>query len=154
MDKIKFFFLLLFMMIVCGCSNQGKIQHAIIKKIEDCDAGSKCVVDLRTLTDFEWDTVYFSSSIPRIENVEKAIGLRYDFYEEFTHPIIFIKEHRIVYYENCKGSVEGIVKNQIFIKSESGSFISGVFTAQTAFFIGSVGGSKGSKYYILAAKGK
>jgi hypothetical protein len=58
-----------------------------------------CVVDLKTLTDFEWDTVYISSGIPRLENVISAIGMEYYSYEEFTGPIIFIKDHKIVYYE-------------------------------------------------------
>ncbi|MBW8686972.1 hypothetical protein [Chitinophaga rhizophila] len=73
----------------------------------------------------------------------------YEFYEEFTHPIIFIKDHKIALYENWEGSVEGIVNNQIFVKSGAGNSISGTFTPQSAIFDGWSIGPKGSKYYIL-----
>lgn len=46
--------------------------------------------------------------------------MRYDFYEEFTRPIILIRNHEVVHHENCDASIEGIVKNQIFIASKTG----------------------------------
>jgi hypothetical protein len=72
-----------------------------------------CIVLMKDETSFEWDKLYvFNLPLPQ-EEVDKVIGMSYSYYEEFTRPMIFVKDGNIVYHENNRTNIEGIVDNQV-----------------------------------------
>lgn len=142
MKKITAFVFILFM----SCTYQGKdsVKSAMIKKVADSSGG---VFRLTDITKFKWDKVYFFQ-IPASKNfIDNTLNLKYDNYIEFSKPIIFLKDNKVVHYENNDTSVEGISDNEIIINSITDTTKFEVYTPREAIFKGAKKEYNGFTYY-------
>lgn len=129
-------------------SGRGKIETAIAESVEKCNNGN-CIVTLKSITHFDWDRVYFFEVPISREFINSSIGLNYIYYEEFTRPIIFIRNGKIVYHENNKSSIESILEKQIVIGDISDTSKYKTYTPADAVFKGEVKKENNTKYYEL-----
>jgi len=54
------------------------------------------------LNDFikaDWDTLYVLGSNKRLEDVDRILGFHYEFYEELSDIIVFVKNKKVIYHE-------------------------------------------------------
>lgn len=136
-------------LLLFSCSrHKGKIELALTKEIESCNTPD-CRVELKKVTDFEWDKVYFFEIPSTKEYVNKCIGIDYANYVEFTRPIIFLNKGKIVYSENNESSVESLVDEQIVIGDIIDTTKVRVFTPKEAIFKSVVKENDNLKYYEL-----
>ncbi|MHC0443097.1 hypothetical protein [Flavobacterium sp. 3-210] len=99
----------LILILLTSCKNKNFDE----KVFEDVSNTHKLEIDLKDYTDFEWDTVYIFHKISNLEYIESIIGKRYNNYEEFTRPIIFMKKGKIIYTENRNSNFEGLENEQL-----------------------------------------
>ena len=130
---MKFSIVLLVTYSLMSCSRAQNLEDKIHIKVNECSQDS-CVIKIKDLTNFDWDSVYFFSYFTPLESIESIIGQPYKHYQEFTIPIIFKKNDSIVYFENNACDVEGIKEGQVIIGSESDTLNCKIFTQKTAVF--------------------
>jgi hypothetical protein len=74
---------------------------------------------------FEWDKlVFFGENSATKDEVETAIKQKFDGFEEYTRPMIFLYKHKIVYTENNPLDVEQPTQGEIRIVELSNSLSS------------------------------
>ncbi|MES2862781.1 MAG: hypothetical protein V4666_01550 [Bacteroidota bacterium] len=101
---------------ICVSCKKNNFEERVF---EDVSNSGKLEIDLKNYTDFEWDTVYVFHTVCNLENVQSITGFKYGNYEEFTRPLIFIKNGKIVFFENRKSNFEGIINEQFVYKNGS-----------------------------------
>ncbi len=109
---MKKLYLIFFIILFVSC-NKATIENKIYEDIKDSN-NSK--IDFKDYTDFKWDTVYVFQTPTNLENINKVIKTEYKNYIEFTRPIIFIKNGKIVYSENNQSNVESLIEGQLVYK--------------------------------------
>ncbi|MCG2611793.1 hypothetical protein LZZ90_09785 [Flavobacterium sp. SM15] len=145
----KLISLIVIVLLLFSCSHRkGKIELALTKEIENCNTPD-CRIELKKVTDFEWDKVYFFEIPTDKEYVNKCIGIDYPNYVEFTRPIIFLNKGKIVYSENNVSSVESLVDEQIVIGDIIDTTKVRVFTPKEAIFKSAIKENDNLKYYEL-----
>ncbi len=136
-------------LLLISCNRQkGKIELALSNEIQNCNTPD-CKIELKKVTDFEWDKVYFFEMPITKEYVNKNIGIDYSDYVEFTRPIIFLNKGKIIYSENNEASVESLVDEQIVIGDIIDTTKVRVFTPKEAIFKSAVKENDNLKYYEL-----
>lgn len=98
----------LILFLIVSCKNENFEERVF----EDVINAKKTEIDLKDYTNFKWDTAFVFHKISNLEYIESIIKKRYNNYEEFTRPIIFTKDGKIVYSENRKGNLEGFTEYQ------------------------------------------
>lgn len=132
-----------------SCSrHKGKIELAITKEIENCKT-SDCKIELKKITNFHWDKVYFFALPVNKDFINTSIGIDYTDYVEFTRPIIFLNNGKIVYSENDEASVENLVDEQIVIGDITDTTKVRIFTPEEAIFKSAIKENDNLKYYEL-----
>lgn len=98
----------------------GSVGTRIIDEI-DKSSEEKCVIDLNTVTDFEWDTVVvmsadFLAAGYSDETVSKMFGVSYEMPDGFRSRLIFVDDGKIVHEESYRAEVERSSKFNINIQ--------------------------------------
>lgn len=83
----------------CSDSNDDlleELQTAVEK--EEVGANGYNVVELESLTDFEWDTVYFFQAFEDKRDISDAIGFKWEgeTVPEFYRRLLFVKDGQVV----------------------------------------------------------
>jgi hypothetical protein len=145
----KIISLLTIVLLLGSCNREkGKMELLLTKEIEECKS-INCEIELKKITNFEWETVYiFQMPVPK-EYINKTIGIDYIDYVEFTRPIIFINKGKIVYSENNQASVESLIPEQIIVGSLMDTTKVWVFNSNQAYFKAKVKENNHTKYYEL-----
>lgn len=138
--KNTLFILILFILISCKNDN---LEERVFK---DVLYSSKQEIDLKNYTDFEWDTLFMFHKITNLENIESVIGKKYNNYEEFTRPLIFIKKGKIVYSINRKSNFEGLTNEQFIY--ENGNY--SLKTKADSKFKVAIKDADGIKYLLIS----
>ncbi len=127
---------ILILILMFGCSKSGLIEQAIGEKIEDCKLDVPCIVKIKDLTSFQWDEMHVFSYGSDIGEIEKTLRTKFPNYVEFKRRIIFLKDGKIVHWENEPTDIEAMTEGQVtFIGMENlPSQLS--FTPDNAVFIG------------------
>lgn len=146
MKKLK---LLIAVILLTSCGRQkGKIESALAKEIEQCNTAS-CTIKLAKITEFKWDKVYFFEMPVSKEYINKSIGTEYTNFVEFTRPIIFLNNGKMVYSENNEASIERLLDEQIVIGDIIDTNKVRMFTPKNAIFKSLVKENNNLKYYEL-----
>jgi len=106
------YFFILGTAILAGCHSntmEGRIANAIRKSCKS----DTCTIRIRNLTDFTWDKMYVFKYGATREEINKAIGAPLEHYTEFTRKIIFVSGRKIVFSEEEKTNIEGLVDNEV-----------------------------------------
>ena len=141
----RLLFTIVLILVLTSCKNNNSIELKIIKKIKSCGT---CKINLNEVTDFTWDKVYIFYNATPIEEIEKAIGCKYDNYKEFSRPWIFIKNNTIIYYENNPLDIENIKENEIIFYEEIDTLRYNIFYPSD-LFIQIHKKESGISYYVL-----
>lgn len=88
----------------------GAVGTRIMEKIDESSAES-CTIDLKTVTDFEWDSVVvvsadFLAAGYSDETVSEMFGFSYEMPEGFRSRMIFVKDEKIVHEESYAADIE------------------------------------------------
>ena len=93
---------LILLLSVCFLSCKEKINVKIVDYVEkNCVLKNQkdgCIVDLKSIIDFEWDTLYVFPSWSMTEDIANALGLEYNKNEVKgdTKRIILVKDGKII----------------------------------------------------------
>ena len=93
---------------VTASSLEGQIGRAISEK---CHESPNCTVQLRELTPFEWDRMFYFDTVPPADR-QKAVGVQIKT-EEFRRQLVFLRDGKIVRNELLPTDVEKPVENEI-----------------------------------------
>ena len=106
----------------------------------------KSEIDLKNYIDFEWDTVFVFHKISNLEYIESIIGKKYNNYDEFTRPLVFIKKGVINYSINRKSNFEGLMDEQFVYKNGNYS----IKTKSDSKFKVGIEEANGKKYLLIS----
>jgi len=130
MNHFYFFIFLFIILISC---NTNTFDNKIINKIENTCKENSCLVKIKDLTNFDWENMYVFKYNATFEEISKAIGIAPPHYKEFTRKIIFTLNEKIVYFEEEKANIEGLIDNEVvFDIPDSVNFKK--YTLQNAIF--------------------
>lgn len=138
--------IILSLILLGSCSNT--IESKIASKLKQCEK-SVCEIDITELTNFKWDTAYYFEIPVSQDIINKMIGIEYQNYKEFTRPLIFIKNRKIVYSENNPSGVESITKNQIVFNELTDTAICKIISSSNSKFKGYKEKNSETTYYRL-----
>jgi len=118
-----------FSMILWSCRSVetnilGKVENEIGKQIENnCVRERKCVLEINSVTDFQWDKMFvFDFGVERDKIVE-IIGLNVSVSDDLTRKIVFIRNSKVVYLEESTSSIETSVRGEvIFAETDRKNF--------------------------------
>ncbi len=145
----KIISLITIVLLLVSCNREkGKMELLLTKEIEDCKS-LNCEIELKEITDFEWEKVYiFQMPVPK-EYVNRTIGIDYIDYTEFTRPIIFTNKGKIVYSENNQASIESLIPEQVIVGGLMDTTKVWIFNVNQAIFKARVKENNHTKYYEL-----
>lgn len=132
----------------------GPVGKNIINEIDNNAVNDSCTIDLKELTDFEWDTlvvadpdfkVYTGTECDR--KMSEIIGSDYHFEDGYRSRLIFVKKHKVVYEESYYASMEKPSKMNISIKDKDDGYL--VLSAENAKAQGYVTDDGASQYGLI-----
>jgi hypothetical protein len=140
----RYFFVLILLLTGCGSNS---LEDKIALKASSCT--EPCLISLAELTNFKWDKMYASDLPSTLEEINRVIGTEYPYYEEFTRPIIFLNEGKIIYHENNPSNIEGVIDGQVIFGNATDTTKFRVFTVDKAVFKVRKRKSNNKSYYEL-----
>jgi hypothetical protein len=92
----------LFLSVVLLQSCKNSNCSRIVEKLSDfCPWQSvDCFVRLEDVVQKDWDYVFIASETLSLEEINKHLGFKYPYFEDIGKKIIFVKENKVVYYED------------------------------------------------------
>ncbi len=151
MKKIYFSITVAFVtLIFSSCSNKrSNIEAKIADKIKNgCNENSECTINVKELTDFNWDKMYVFKYNASLEDVNKAVGANAGKYTEFMRRIIFTLNNKVVFNEEQPTNIEGLTEGEIvFDIPDSLTYKS--YNANAAIFLSRTRESNNTTYYEL-----
>ncbi len=130
------------------------VGKKIINEIDNNAVNNVCTINIKELTDFEWDTlvvadkdfkVYTGTECDR--KMSEIIGSDYHFEDGYRSRLIFVKNHRVVYEESYYASVEKPSKMNISIKDKNNGYC--VLSAENSKAQGYVTDDGTSQYGLI-----
>lgn len=106
---VSIFVLLMF----CGCSRSGLIEQSIGSEIEACKPDAPCIVKIKDVTSFQWDEMHVFSYGSSLGEIEKTLRTDFPNYVEFERRIIFLKDGKIVHWENEPTDIEAMTEGEV-----------------------------------------
>ena len=77
--KIKKYILIIAIISLYNCNYlNNSIENKIIDSYRVCDSLSDCVIDLRTITPFKWDSLYVFNEYDDKEYISQILSLKYN----------------------------------------------------------------------------
>ena len=128
MKKLKCVFIIIFLIIAfttvvsiskCQENELGSVAQGIIDEIET-SGNDECMVELKTVTNFEWDRAIIASADffamgYSSETLEDIWKIEYDPQSDFRSRILFVKDNKVVYEESYAASIEESAKFNISV---------------------------------------
>jgi hypothetical protein len=105
------------MLLMASCVTKPNIETTIRKKIEQECPSDSCTINLNQVLQFDWDKMIAFSDAAPPEVINDAIGKEYPSFVEFTRPMIFLRNKKIVRYENNALDNEGPIDGQVIFQS-------------------------------------
>ena len=127
---VSIFVLLLFW----GCSRTGLIEQTIGDKVDNCKPDVPCIVKIRDLTNFQWDEMHVFSYGSSLDKIEKTLRTDFPNYVEFKRRIVFLKDGKIVHWENEPTNIEGMTDGQVIFTGMENEPSQLSFTPESATF--------------------
>ena len=103
----------LFLLEITGCKHT-EFDDKIARKVKAaCKGDGLCTIEIKDVTEFQWDKMYVFKYNSSIEDITKAIGSSPGHYSEFTRKIFFTRGNRIVYSEEEDANVERLLNGEV-----------------------------------------
>jgi len=98
MKRLLIFIVLVLML---GSCKKSSIKNIIADKVENkCQNMKTCTINMQEVTNFKWDKVYLFSEGTSLEDIDKALGFHYSYFEDIASRIVFVLDHQVVYHED------------------------------------------------------
>jgi hypothetical protein len=94
---------------VTSTSIEGRIGRAITDR---CQPAAKCVIQLREVTPFEWDTVFYFDYVVSPAARRGVVGLPFET-AEFQRQLVFLRNGQVVRNDLLPTDVEKPVENEL-----------------------------------------
>lgn len=96
---------------IISCQNRNDLNK-IISDSWPRDSVT-CIIDFSTCFDFTWDTMYYFSGKCSLEDIEKELGIKFDYYyDDVGDRVVFLYQGNIVYQQswfyNPENKLEGV----------------------------------------------
>jgi len=147
----KMFFILFMGLILVGCQ-PASIKRKIADNIENkCKGIDSCTttINMQEVTDFKWDKLYLFKEGASLEDVNKALGFAYPYFEDIASRIIFVSDNKIVYHEDEFPNPEAKPTAGIIFRYNDNAIIHSCNFSNAIFNVKKTV-VKGYKYYELA----
>lgn len=97
---MKEFSLVIFLFLTY-CSSIGfDIEGSLNCYWEDhCQKESSCQLDIKNLTPFDWDELYYFSGSASLEDIEAVLNFKLDSFTDTGDRLIFVKNKKVVYHK-------------------------------------------------------
>ena len=84
--------------------------------IEENKGTGNCIITLKQITDFSWDTVYFINNSDAASSIIKR-----DYPDDggYATSVVFLYKGKIAYYENEETGVESLLKGEVVVDDGS-----------------------------------
>ena len=142
-SKLSVLIIIIFLL---GCKHS--IENKIANKIESTFKGKSCSIDIRDITDFDWDKMYVFNYTATSEEVKSIIGSAPSAFTELTRRIIFTWKNKIIYSEENETAVEGVVNKQVVFDMPNTKNFK-LYSIDSSKFIAYRKDSEGTLYYEL-----
>ena len=87
-------------MILFSCNNEKVIKPKIAARINNQCSQAECVINLKDVTEFKWQKMYLFKTGTSLENIDRALGFHYLYFEDIADRIIFVLDKKVVYHED------------------------------------------------------
>ena len=139
MKKSKKFFCLFFsvLIFISGCSiSKHLLQDDIKSYLDDSYSDDKdVIINLSDFTNFDWDTVFIFQYPVSYQDIENAIGVKYEGSLDLTSGMIFVLDGQIVYDEILKNDYTNLAPLLIYPYDDINADLNyNTFTSETASF--------------------
>ena len=107
--------ILLVLVAIAGCNRvaptsiEGRIGRAITDR---CRPGARCVIQLREVTPFEWDRMFYFDYVVSPAARRSAVGLAFDS-AELRRQLVFVRNGQVVRNDLLPTNVEKPVENEV-----------------------------------------
>jgi hypothetical protein len=83
------------------CSPIGyDIEDSLNRYWKDhCQKSPRCQLDLKTLTPFDWDELYYFSGAASLEDIEEVLRFKLDSFTDIGDRLVFVKNKKVVYHK-------------------------------------------------------
>jgi hypothetical protein len=108
----------LLLLIACNPPHT-QIEKAVATAADACPSQDACGVDLATLTDFKWDTLYVFTSAVNLDQIRTITGLTVASDYEFASRLVFTKNGILVYKEERPITFNGPRDGEVVINIPS-----------------------------------
>ncbi|MEZ5308335.1 MAG: hypothetical protein R2684_14410 [Pyrinomonadaceae bacterium] len=110
--------LIVFIVLSTNCSWNKSDKFNLEKYIGDylkiyCKGKSDCRFRLNEVTPFKWDKFYFFDASIEGHRIVEITGISVDYKENMKRKFIFVKNNRIVYFEENESDIESAVEGEI-----------------------------------------
>jgi len=135
-----------------GCQNQiavNRFRNKVINAIDSrCEVEQSCRINMRDVTDFEWDKMVIYCEGVFAEDLNEALGIEYRNEAVFASGIVFMNNGEIVLEDSVKCDPEGLASFGYFVATRIDSRCA-VFYPQNAILSGSKSQQKNYVRYVL-----
>lgn len=122
----------------------------IAARIDDaCKSVSPCTINIKDVTDFQWDKMYAFKYHADLEQIEEALGVKFPLNNEFTRKLVFLKEGKVVYSEEAEVNVEHLEAGEVIFDMQDMEVYK-MYTADAARFKAEKKESDYGSYYLLS----
>lgn len=138
MKKLKNFFCLLLIvwLILSGCSNHKSfLQNDMKVYLDNNYKENETIISISDFTNFKWDTLLIFQYPVSAQDIENAIGVKYDASLDLIAGMIFVQNGKIVYDEIFEDVYSGFAPFQIYPYEDINAELHyNVFTPKTSSF--------------------
>jgi hypothetical protein len=132
----------------CGSGKTGRIERRIGERVDACKPGDSCTIRISDVTDFSWDKMYAFTHNATQDQIDRALGISFPDYVEFTRRLVFLKDGKIVYREDAPSNIESLVNREV-IFDFPGTEVYKTYTVENAVFRSWKGKFENGVYYQL-----
>ncbi|PHM73070.1 hypothetical protein [Xenorhabdus kozodoii] len=81
-----------------------------------CQKNTACLIDMNKIIPFDWDKMYIIDKGMAPEDIEKIVGVKFDYETGLFYKIIFVRDQKVIYSDEYHSSDESYMKK--FIKPD------------------------------------
>ena len=135
--------------------NNSLSESVLAKEIANiCKKQRHCTIVMKDLITENWDKMYVFKLSAHLQDINRALGFEYHYFEDIATRIVFVKDSIVVYHEDEFPDPESPKNNELIFDIEDRANYK-MYTPNNAIFdIQTVNFNKNSKYYKLTQVNK
>jgi|GEM_PF-3174433 len=130
------YYILGFLFLLLSCNhNKGRTEfekNVEEKFISDCDNVRICRLDIKEITQFDWDTMYVFKPTVSAAEIDDILGFKYPYFQDVAFRIIFIKDNQVVYHDDYFPNFDNSLTSILKFNFEDSEYLK--VSTQNAFF--------------------